>query len=694
MHLGFRELQHVDYRFDRPSARRKLLKVWRSNSDNPEATEQSHSDHGNFEGKIGPEADTTAESGGVAVKTGAAAIELTINRDFASYCPEDMERLLCAVKKLLEMDTDLVVVRKRPGSVKLTLQLTPQQAERLLWAARTGELDEFGVTDADLLESTSILDRQVPSDSADSDDQFAEALGGTTGRDAEVLRHLQLASMREKFAIPANGIVETFSMLLSEVSHVERDDFRADLLRLERAARTFQTLIQQMFDSAATPDKPIIDSAPYHRLRTLLNHVIGFCDLWLEDVCDHFLERCVDDLQRIKALAREVLNQIDAMFSACRASATTPGNNPILELPEMVCDLARPRPTDGLAPRGRILVADDNELNRDMLGVLLSREGHTVVKAANGRQALDLVKSQSFDLILLEIIMPEVTGFQVLESLKADPSLSQLPVLMISALQESENVARCVEMGADDYVYKPFNPVILRASVNACLEKKRLRDREVEYLQQIQKVQQRSDELLHVILPAPIVAELKETKKVQPRRHENVAVMFCDIVGFTPYCDHNPPEQVVAYLQQLMEEWERIVLVHGVEKFKTIGDSLMAAAGLLQPSDNPVLSCVRCGLEIIAAAQMLPISWNVRVGIHAGPVVAGVIGKQQFQFDLWGDTVNTAARMKSHGVPGAVVLSETAWQQIAHCSRGVELGVVQLKGKGNLEMVRFEGFMD
>jgi len=118
----------------------------------------------------------------------------------------------------------------------------------------------------------------------------------------------------------------------------------------------------------------------------------------------------------------------------------------------------------------------------------------------------------------------------------------------------------------------------------------------------------------------------------------------------------------------------------------------MAAAGLLEPADNPVLNCLRCGLDMIAACKGLPTDWNMRVGIHVGPLVAGVIGRRQYLFDLWGDTVNTAARMESHGVPGSVTLSGPAWQRVAHLGRG-ESGLVTVKGKGPMEMVRFEGFV-
>ena len=145
------------------------------------------------------------------------------------------------------------------------------------------------------------------------------------------------------------------------------------------------------------------------------------------------------------------------------------------------------------------------------------------------------------------------------------------------------------------------------------------------------------------------------------------------------------------HLQDLIGVWEGIAERHHVEKIKTIGDAFMAAAGLLeQPTDHPVVHCIRCGLDMIAATRQLPHPVEVRVGIHFGPVVAGVIGCRHYLFDLWGDTVNTAARMESHGIPGSVVLSQPAWHEVAAHCYGEPLGRIHIKGKGPMEMIRVD----
>ena len=160
-----------------------------------------------------------------------------------------------------------------------------------------------------------------------------------------------------------------------------------------------------------------------------------------------------------------------------------------------------------------------------------------------------------------------------------------------------------------------------------------------------------------------------------------MAVLFCDIVGFTRYCDQHPPERVVAELQNLVAFFEDLVAQPGMEKIKTIGDAFMATAGLLNHCDAPVLTSVKCGLEMCARSVELDLNWKVRVSVHFGPVVAGIMGKRQFLFDLWGDTVTTAARIVGRASPGSVALSGAARIHVRNRCRGKSLGMVELKGK-------------
>src|SRR5947207_4802071 len=156
------------------------------------------------------------------------------------------------------------------------------------------------------------------------------------------------------------------------------------------------------------------------------------------------------------------------------------------ELSQMKDEVITNQPSS--TPASSLLVVDDNSMNRIMLSRYITKLGYRSSLAENGRQALEKLQSEPFDLVLLDVQMPEMDGYQVLEQLKADPRLRDIPVIMISAVEELESVVRCIELGAQDYLPKPFNPVLLRARLNACLERKRLRDQEVDYLQQVGRV--------------------------------------------------------------------------------------------------------------------------------------------------------------------------------------------------------------
>ena len=341
-----------------------------------------------------------------------------------------------------------------------------------------------------------------------------------------------------------------------------------------------------------------------------------------------------------------------------------------------------------------LLVVDDNEDNRYTLIRRLKREGYgNLAVAENGQQALDLLNERRFDLVLLDIMMPVMNGYEVLERIKSDMQLRDIPVIMISAVDELDSVVRCIELGAEDHLPKPFNAVLLKARVGASLEKKRLRDQATSYLKQIEREKRRADDILYATLPAAAVQELKSTNAVRPRRIEEVAVLFCDIVGFTGYCNQHAPEEVVGHLQALVNAFEEIIAGHGLEKIKTIGDAFMATAGLFQYVEEPTVAGVRCGLDMVAAAPQLEAGWEVRVGIHVGPVVAGVIGHKQYMFDLWGDAVNIAARIVEQAEPRAVLVSGVAWHHLHERCRGSSKGLVDLKGTGSLELIQCHGML-
>lgn len=337
----------------------------------------------------------------------------------------------------------------------------------------------------------------------------------------------------------------------------------------------------------------------------------------------------------------------------------------------------------------RILFVDDEPAVLDGLRRQL-RKDYDIRTARAGDLGLGALESDGpFAVVVSDYKMPEMNGVTFLSRVK-DMSPMTVRMLLTGQADMAATIEAVNQANIFRLLTKPCPSDQLRLALDAALEQYRLVTSEATYLRRIEFENMRYDDLLHAVFPTKIVQELKETNVVQPRRHEEVVVMFSDIVGFTEYCDRHEPEIVVRQLQELFEAFEDITVSYGLEKTKTIGDAYMATAGLLFPLSNPVIATVRCALDMITVARSVPPHWDLRVGIHVGAASAGVIGRRQFLFDLWGDTVNTAARVESNGVAGAVTVSKKAWDLISTQCRGESIGMVELKGKGAMELYRVD----
>ncbi len=312
-----------------------------------------------------------------------------------------------------------------------------------------------------------------------------------------------------------------------------------------------------------------------------------------------------------------------------------------------------------------ILVVDDVNVDREILRGFLNRKGYQVSTAQDGLQALELMVSKPFDLVLLDILMPRLDGYQLLEKIKSDPKLSQIPVIMITSVDEIDSVIRCIEAGAEDYLTKPYNRVLLHARVEKCLEKKRLRDGEQVLLAKLQEEKDKSEHLLLNIFPKSIVDRLKDGHRTIVDQFADVTVMFSDIVNFTALSTKLDPQKLIEFLNKIFSSFDEMAHTHGLEKIKTIGDSYMVVGGIPDPTDNHAEAIADMALDIIGAIGHITVSdtepVSVRIGINSGPVRVGVIGTSKFSYDLWGDTVNIASRMESHGIPGAIQVSESTY---------------------------------
>ncbi|HYC90923.1 MAG TPA: response regulator [Thermoanaerobaculia bacterium] len=221
-----------------------------------------------------------------------------------------------------------------------------------------------------------------------------------------------------------------------------------------------------------------------HDLRSPLNQIIGYSEMLSDEAGEASREAVVVDLQRVRDAGRRMLALIEENFTAHHdLKLVAPGTED--DLPP-AAEMPTPRDERAAAP-GLLLVVDDDAANRDVLSRRLERQGHRLLTASSGRDALQLMRETEFDLVLLDILMPDMDGYEVLGHIKEDETLRRVPVIMISAIDEVQSVVRCIDAGADDYLAKPFDPTLLRARIGASLEKKRGRDREAALYAQLQE---------------------------------------------------------------------------------------------------------------------------------------------------------------------------------------------------------------
>ena len=476
-----------------------------------------------------------------------------------------------------------------------------------------------------------------------------------------------LSQLRHELLTPINHLVGYSEILLEELGDLGHQPLCHYVSAIQAASRDALFFVQQTMPKTADAGECNLDS-----LRTLLPKTLdAILDQAsaLEAAAEPSVRAHIEgDLQRIRTAARR-LSELAANGAA--ASATPPPAPVRLELPS--------RPATGI--RGRILVVDDNESNRDLLCRQLQREGFSVEQANDGFEALELLERTPFDLVLLDVMMPRLDGIQTLTRLRESGRVPGLSVIMISALDEVGSVVACMELGAEDYMPKPFDPVLLRARIGNSLERKRLRDE--------------AEALLNNVLPPRIADELRKTRAVTPKYYDDVSIVFTDFVGFTLATENLAAEEIVEMLDQYFSLFDGIVVRYGLEKLKTIGDSYMFMGGMPPRSPSHPVDSVLASMEMVRAveeiAKVNPLGWQIRIGMHTGPVVAGVVGKQKFAFDVWGETVNYSSRMESSGAPSRINISDRAYSRVKDFFECESRGKVQTKDQRAVDMYFVNG---
>ena len=323
--------------------------------------------------------------------------------------------------------------------------------------------------------------------------------------------------------------------------------------------------------------------------------------------------------------------------------------------------------------KGHVLVVDDDPLNRLQLLQGLKQQGYDSTQAEDGVQALELLAERSFDLVILDILMPNLDGFEVLSHMKSDGVLRDIPVIVISALDEMDSVIKCIRMGAEDYLSKPFDPTLLEARVGACLEKKQLRETIIRTLGKY--------------VPESVAASIvRDEGSLEPTR-TTATILFSDIESFTSIAEKMPPEHVFQMLNEYFPAVVEPIMDHGgvVNQFQ--GDALLVTFNV--PIEDPIhadhaVETAAAIQAVVAGKTFAGVRLRTRVGINTGEVIAGNVGTgSRYNYTVHGDAVNSAARLEqlNKDYETLTIISEST-VKLLHGRYPIEqLGVVPIRGK-------------
>jgi len=342
-----------------------------------------------------------------------------------------------------------------------------------------------------------------------------------------------------------------------------------------------------------------------------------------------------------------------------------------------------------------VLVVEDSPVNRKILSRLLTKKGYRVLTAETGEAALEQVKAEQPDLIVLDIMLPGMDGYTTCKHLKDDKDTCDIPVIFISSLDATEDKIGGFEAGGVDYITKPFHPAEVMARICTHLRLCHLQRCQEEQNRQLEMEKQKSETLLLNVLPKRIARELIETGTCVPQLFEQTTVCFADIVDFTSASSRLSPQVLISELDDIFSNFDQISNKYNCERMKTIGDAYLFACGVPDNNPNHAENVALASLEMIdflekrnsEAAQ----HWQIRIGIHSGPVIGGVVGTEKYLYDIFGDTVNIASRMEELCQPMKVNVSSSTYELLKNnflFSDGLE---TEVKGKGKQTMYTLTG---
>lgn len=339
-------------------------------------------------------------------------------------------------------------------------------------------------------------------------------------------------------------------------------------------------------------------------------------------------------------------------------------------------------------PRGYVLIVDDEEQNRQLLRDPLEVHGYEIAEAANGKEAMRLVAQRAPDAILLDVMMPEMDGFEFCRHMKKNNLTPPIPILMVTALSERQERLMGIAAGASDFLSKPVDLHDLRLRVGNAVYAKRLSD-------QHEAERTKSERMLLNVLPKSIAERMKNGETAIADHHPEATVLLANLVGFNKLSALISPTEMVSLLNEIHSTFDLLVEKQGVEKIKTFGDSYLVASGLPFPQSDHAENMAELALEMRAEVERLNQQYNtslrLRIGISTGPVLAGVIGRQKFSYDLWGETVNQASFLEARGEAGTIQVAMATHDLLQSRYRFEKVAVTDPGGQNRVFAYRLHG---
>ncbi len=388
-----------------------------------------------------------------------------------------------------------------------------------------------------------------------------------------------------------------------------------------------------------------------------------------------------------------------------------------------------------------IVFAEDSAVQGVVLKRILTEENYKVFWGKNGKEAFKLIEKERPDIVITDVEMPDMNGFELCRIIKSRDDLKDIPVIICSSLSRPEDIMTGIEVGADGYVTKPYDKKFLMYRIKALLENPLSSNEEIlpikinysgkefvilsdrlhilnmllstyenslkQYnelvtaqieLKKLNKSldlsKKETEELLLNILPKKIAGELKETGVTKPIFYEQASILFTDFKGFTKISELLTTNELIESLDKFFRYFDSILQIYKIEKIKTIGDAYMCVSGIPEEDPFHAINLVKAALEIADYMQVVNLynegtnvpKWEIRIGIHSGPLVAGVVGSKKFCYDVWGDSVNVASRMESSGEPGRVNISGATYEIIKDYFDCDYRGKIKAKNKGEIDM--------